>query len=202
MHGIFALVDAPRSVKRLDGPSLKALAHPLRARLVGSLRDQGPATATQLAHRLGENSGATSYHLRVLAQHGFVEDDPDTPGAGRERFWRASHTGTSWRSAQFQDEPDEREADAWLFGFHTRQTIEWLDDWEQRRDKIEPAWLDALDQSDYRLRATPARMRALSAELHEVVQRHLAEADAEADAPGAEECRMVLWAFLRGDAET
>ena len=73
---------------------LRALAHPVRLRMLGMLRIEGPATATSLAQRLGLNTGATSYHLRQLAQHGFIEDD-DEHGNGRERWWRAAHTSTS-----------------------------------------------------------------------------------------------------------
>jgi len=41
---------------------VRALAHPLRLRMLESLTD-GPATAPMLARELGESSGATSYHL-------------------------------------------------------------------------------------------------------------------------------------------
>ena len=43
---------APR-IRHLDARSLKLLAHPLRVRIVGSLRADGPATATLLGERLG-----------------------------------------------------------------------------------------------------------------------------------------------------
>ena len=33
---------------------------------------EGPSTVTKLAERLDSNTGATSYHLRVLADHGLV----------------------------------------------------------------------------------------------------------------------------------
>ncbi|MGB0191497.1 MAG: helix-turn-helix domain-containing protein, partial [Nocardioides sp.] len=47
------------------GPEqLKALTHPVRVRMLGMLRIDGPATSTTLAQRLGLNTGATSYHLR------------------------------------------------------------------------------------------------------------------------------------------
>jgi predicted ArsR family transcriptional regulator len=65
---------------------LKALTHPTRLRMLGMLRIDGPATATTLATRLGINTGATSYHLRQLAQHGFVVDD-ESQGNGRDRWW-------------------------------------------------------------------------------------------------------------------
>jgi len=35
--------------------TLRALAHPLRMRLLGTLRREGPATASQLAAALGES---------------------------------------------------------------------------------------------------------------------------------------------------
>ena len=56
-----------------DIAGLRALSHPVRLRMLGLLRTEGPATATTLAQRLDLNTGATSYHLRQLAQHGFIE---------------------------------------------------------------------------------------------------------------------------------
>ena len=75
---------------RLDSRRLRALAHPLRMRLLAALRLFGPATATELARRLDTNSGQTSYHLRQLAEVGLIEDDPDHSTA-RDRYWRARH---------------------------------------------------------------------------------------------------------------
>ena len=71
----------------LDATALQGLAHPLRVQLCDQLSMHGPATATQLAARLNESSGATSYHLRQLEKYGFVEEDPGR-GSGRERWWR------------------------------------------------------------------------------------------------------------------
>ncbi len=48
---------------------------------------EGPATASQLARRIGESSGSTSYHLRVLERAGVVSEDPAL-GDGRDRWWR------------------------------------------------------------------------------------------------------------------
>lgn len=67
--------------------ALKAFAHPLRMAIYAELGRSGSATASQLARALGESSGQTSYHLRQLERHGFVEDDPAHVG-GRERWWR------------------------------------------------------------------------------------------------------------------
>jgi DNA-binding transcriptional ArsR family regulator len=72
---------------RATPEQLRAIVHPLRMRILDALRDEGPSTATRLGTLLGESSGATSYHLRVLAEAGVVEEDPER-GNGRERWWR------------------------------------------------------------------------------------------------------------------
>src|SRR5688500_3139681 len=77
----------------LGAETLRALTHPLRTRLLSSLRLHGPSTASQLAERLGVNSGATSYHLRQLADAGLVVEDAER-GNARDRWWRAAHKRT------------------------------------------------------------------------------------------------------------
>ena len=71
--------------EKLDVRAVRALAHPLRLQLLDLLRFDGPSTATLLAKRLGESSGATSYHLRLLAKYGYIEEAPQRKG--RERWW-------------------------------------------------------------------------------------------------------------------
>jgi DNA-binding transcriptional ArsR family regulator len=77
----------PREVRNVD--ELRALAHPMRQRILRRLYEDGPATSTTLARDLGENSGIMSYHLRLLAEHEFVREVPGR-GHGRERWWEAS----------------------------------------------------------------------------------------------------------------
>src|SRR5262249_43138625 len=79
---------------RLDAMTLRGVAHPVRLRILGLLRTGGPATASDMARRLDLNTGATSYHLRKLAEYGFVVDDPQR-GPRRERRWRAAHEDTA-----------------------------------------------------------------------------------------------------------
>ena len=59
-------------VKQLDTDAVRVLAHPLRVRIVGTLRREGPATATLLASRLGASSGLTSYHVAEHNQSGMM----------------------------------------------------------------------------------------------------------------------------------
>lgn len=80
--------------RKLDLESLKVLAHPLRVQLLEELSVHGAFTASGLAERLGESSGATSYHLRQLERHGFVREVPGR-GTGRERWWERMPGGIS-----------------------------------------------------------------------------------------------------------
>jgi DNA-binding transcriptional ArsR family regulator len=77
----------PREVR--DVEELRALAHPMRQRILRRLHQAGPATSTTLARDLGENSGIMSYHLRLLAEHDFVREVTGR-GQGRERWWQVS----------------------------------------------------------------------------------------------------------------
>ena len=69
-----------------DVEELRALAHPMRQRILQHLRQAGPATSTTLGRDLSENSGIMSYHLRLLAAHNFVREVAGH-GQGRERWW-------------------------------------------------------------------------------------------------------------------
>ena len=91
----------------LDPQSLRALAHPLRVRLLSELREHGVATASRLAERVGVSSGLTSYHLRQLAAAGFLVEEPERR-RGRERWWRAAHHRTSFDTETIG--PDDRAA--------------------------------------------------------------------------------------------
>lgn len=91
----------PRSA---DLKALKALANPLRQRILELLAASGPATSTTLAERLGVTSGGTSYNLRVLAENGFVEELPER-ARGRERWWRAVPNDVRLPPAHERDDP-------------------------------------------------------------------------------------------------
>lgn len=146
---------------------LKALSHPVRLRMLGLLRTEGPATATTLAQRLDLNTGATSYHLRQLAQHGFVVDD-EGRGSARERWWKAAHQATVTDTTV--EDPDEQQVvDAYLQSVGIVYT-ERLQRAIEERALLPKAWLEASTLSDWQLRLTPARARELTEALIGVVQ--------------------------------
>ncbi|MFF4892535.1 ArsR/SmtB family transcription factor [Micromonospora chersina] len=181
----------PRAV-RLDHRQVRVLAHPLRMRLLGALRVKGPSTATALAELLGTNTGATSYHLRQLAEVGLVVEDPDR-GTRRQRWWQAAHDVTNWEPTDFDDDPDARAAIDWIQGDQVRHLAEHAEQWFAVQNEWSPAWRDAFGMGDIFMTVPPARLEALKAELWQVMERYRNEADPAE--PGAEQVQLWLAAY-------
>ncbi|MFE7465296.1 helix-turn-helix domain-containing protein [Streptomyces sp. NPDC057499] len=165
-------IDAP-DLHKVDARSLRGLAHPLRLRLLGALREFGPATASALAARLGESSGATSYHLRQLAAYGFVEDDPER-GKGRERWWRAAHRGTVFDSGRFLTHPDPEVRGAVgvvmheIATAHARELNTWIGTMREWPEE----WNEGWDISDFQMRLTPDLALELIGKVHELIESY------------------------------
>ncbi len=155
---------------RLDPDALKVLAHPLRSRLLGELRLNGPATATTLADVLGTNTGATSYHLRKLASVGLVEETGE--GKGRERWWRPSHEMHSWFSSDLSEDPDGIAAAEWLHGESLRRFQVFAEEWFASEWDWPAEWRDAAGSSDYLLELSSAQLKELGEELTSVIERY------------------------------
>lgn len=163
-----------RNITRVDTRTLRALAHPLRVRLLGLLREDGPATASGLAKRVGESSGTTSWHLRQLAEHGLVEEDAER-GNRRERWWRSVHEGQRIRSADFVSDPEltgplnvylqavveQRYAAESQF---VAEIAQWMDEWS-----------DKATMDDTPLSLTPEETAELSQAVRSLVERYRRE---------------------------
>ena len=165
---------------RLDPQALAVLAHPLRARMLAALRVDGPATATDLADRFETNTGATSYHLRKLASVGLVDDNGS--GTGRRRVWQATATYTLTTPATSPATRRARRPSAGWSATTSTCWSAWSRSWQESRPSWPTVWQDAAGMSDDVVTVTPEQMKALAAELWEVVVRYRA---AGADHPGA-----------------
>jgi len=84
----------------------RLMARPARLQIQQQLR-HGPVNATTLARALGWSTGLTSYHLRQLAKHGFVEEVPEL-ARGRERWWRSARV--DWRVPPREEQNPEMRA--------------------------------------------------------------------------------------------
>jgi DNA-binding transcriptional ArsR family regulator len=180
---------APKLRTIQDAQVLRAMAHPLRLRLIGTLRKDGPATASQLARRLGESSGATSYHLRILAKYGFVEDAPDR-NRGRERWWRASDEGVEWSTDT--DDLGLVEADRTLGRQLVAEYGRWLQRWYDETPTWERSWRAAAMGTDQWFELTPSELRELADEVLAVLERY---ADRRTPGEGTERVIALFHAF-------
>ncbi|NNC11446.1 helix-turn-helix transcriptional regulator [Planctomonas sp. JC2975] len=72
---------------------LRALTHPMRQRIMWELGARGHARAADLADIIGEPANSLSFHLRVLAKAGLIEESPEHARDARDRVWRMTHPG-------------------------------------------------------------------------------------------------------------
>lgn len=171
------MTDPQPDTIQLDDRAIRVLAHPLRSRLLGRLRIGGPATATELAHALGTNTGATSYHLRALEAVGLVRDTGE--GVGRRRVWQASSRAHSWTNSAHRDDPDTRTALDWLRRHYVRQYAERAEQWLDAADGWPSEWADLLGASDTVLTLTAEQLQAFLDELQALIARHRALGDGD-----------------------
>jgi predicted ArsR family transcriptional regulator len=141
-----------------------------RSRLLAQLRREGSATATGLARDLGTNTGATSYHLRKLAEVGLVLEDQG--GVGRERWWRAAHEFTTLSLRDVEGDPDAEAAFAWLKSEYFQQFIEKAQRWAAAESQWTLEWREAAGASDSMLELTPDELTAMQQEIWEVAERY------------------------------
>lgn len=161
----------PPAPLELDLSALKAMSHPLRVRMYDLIADRGAATASQLASALGESSGTTSYHLRVLAKHGLIEDDPDR-GDRRDRWWRVRPGGYQLDARRFRDDPAAGPVLEAAAGQLWQQAARQLETWYRAAAGWDEAWIGASASTIVRFDATPEELAAVRDEVIEVLRRH------------------------------
>jgi DNA-binding transcriptional ArsR family regulator len=179
---------------RLDRHLVRALAHPMRNRMLGLLRVYGPQTATTLAERLGVNTGATSYHLRQLAEAGLVVED-DSRGNARDRWWKSAHQGTEFNAAELLDQEPEL-ALGFLHGVgqtYAENIFGFID----AMQTMPPEWERASLLSDYFFHLRPDELAAMTQELLAVLDKYKTP-DLTAPMPeGAKQVTVQIQAFPR-----
>jgi hypothetical protein len=155
-----------RTVTRLTDPrALRAYAHPVRMKLVGLLRTEGPLTATRAAELLGESSGTCSFHLRQLAKYGLVEEAGG--GTGREKPWRATTTSTDWDATG--DTPEQAAAAGLLNTMIAEEYFAQLMRWLEASPDQPPEWQQAAMLGDRLLYVTADELAELGRRVRELV---------------------------------
>ncbi len=162
----------------LDPRTLRGLAHPVRVQMLGMLRERGPSTATLLAAQLGLSSAATSYHLRQLAQHGFIVEDTER-GNARERWWRAAHRRTTVSDVAPESYGDFEIYLRAVTTQYAARVDRAISEYATRPEQ----WVHVGTFSDWSRRLTPEETTAMQDELIEVINRYRRD-EPEIPAPG------------------
>lgn len=182
-----------------DLSRLKAFTNPLRMQLYRLLYAAGTATASHLAEQVDQAPSLVSYHLRKLAEHGFVAEASGRSTDGRERWWRvASEKGWGFRDADFTGTPEGAAA----VGAVLRSILDNRS--AQYRAYLDQSaawggeWTDAAFSSEWLVALTSAELAEMSDELEGVTRRwrERGKAAREAgDTEGREHVSVQLYGF-------
>lgn len=174
-----------------DPRVLRAMAHPLRLKLLNALVVHGPATATELADRVGDTPANCSWHLRQLAKFEFIEEAADLPASGRSRPWRWITRGTNW--GRPDDSPEMvsvgRELTHALLGFELAERQAW----EDKRADEPPEWIGAAFAVQSISWLTAEELEAVGAKVREVLFEFNDRLDPARRPEGSRPVRFIAW---------
>ncbi|HWD79200.1 MAG TPA: helix-turn-helix domain-containing protein [Kribbella sp.] len=183
----------PNPHRRLSDPrELNALAHPVRMAIVEILSLSGPLTATELAERLDETPANCSWHLRKLAQHGFVVEADG--GKGRQRPWKVPGLGFRWDDEHGSASGEERRAAQALSDVMMSRATDRLRESQQRMPDEPEEWRAAQASTEMVAWLTADELKEMNEAIVAVLDRHIERLTDPAQRPaGARLCEFVAW---------
>ncbi len=186
----------PLSRRRVtDAAALKALAHPVRLALLELLVVDGAHTASQAGAVLGETPANCSWHLRKLAEHGFVREVTGVPG--RSRPWRAVTEGLTWGDSD--GDAETTAAGEALTDMLLERELQRLRAARAAAATEPQEWRDATTFNQTQTWVTAAEAKALSAAMVELFLTHTERiAEPETRPEGARLVSLVGWLVPSG----
>jgi DNA-binding transcriptional ArsR family regulator len=156
----------------IDDPLvIRALAHPLRHKLMSIIGRLGQATTADAAREVGISHGLASHHLRQLAKYGFVEQVKGKDH--RERPWRL--VATSYRWDRVRSTPEGQIAVDVLEQILAEQTLESFLDWQQRRKTWPQAWEEPTGIGQSTVWLTQPELSEITAAFEALLLRYINE---------------------------
>lgn len=185
--------------RELDDPrAMRALAHPLRLRLLTLLTREGTLTSTRAAALTGESTGSCSFHLRQLAKYGYVEPAPG--GRGRERPWKEVVVDLRWSVVQ-PDAEGEAAATELVRQMVNRDLAD-LQNHLARGGSEPPEWRDAAQLSSGLLFLTREELEQFGEDYLALVTRYIDRIeDPRRRPPGSRLVRRFAFAVPVVDSE-
>lgn len=178
---------------RTDPKALRALAHPLRWKLIDIIGAEQSATATRCAELTGESVANCSYHLNTLARYGYIE--AGAGGTGREKPWRMA--GHEQRlSGEGFGLPGQLAAEAATEVFLDHE-LQRAKEWTRRASREPQAWQRAAAISGTSFAATAEEFAELTREIEQLARRFRERVtDRSAIPAGAREVRIFFAATV------
>ncbi|GAB3542101.1 hypothetical protein GCM10027403_34330 [Arthrobacter tecti] len=149
-----------------DPVRIRALAHPVRLELLDVLDDKGEATATECAAAIGESVASCSYHLRMLAKHGYIEQ---VGRPGREKPWKSvSHSRSQVID---RNAPGSVHAVSAMASIHVHRQADRIQSWLQRAPQLPVEDIDVASIMRSSFYATHEEIRKFRDDLLELSRR-------------------------------
>jgi DNA-binding transcriptional ArsR family regulator len=186
-------MDERSQIDVRDPRAMRALANPVRLRLLGLLRRDGPHSVGELSELADVAPGSVSYHLSTLEQFGFVEQAPELARDGRERWWRAAHESTHYEPSAMLADPESAVAgrimrQTFIQG-HLTEQLAYLD----AEPTLPVEWVKAATAGDTIAHLTPDELRELSDEVNALAEKW--ERPRDPDRPDALPVRFIYATF-------
>jgi hypothetical protein len=200
----------PREIRTqvTDVRALRALANPVRYRILGHLMSVGAQTASDCAAVVGASPSNCSYHLRELARYGLAErlGAGEASSDGRDRPWRPTATGFRYGQPDDTGGPagtGDRVPDAAAAVANRRLLHAGIDDDAglahaavEAHDGLPPDWRRAELLSTFGLLVTADELVALSTAVDAILRPYIALTRDEPPAD-AEPVHVIFDAFRR-----
>jgi DNA-binding transcriptional ArsR family regulator len=193
--------DGMSEPRRLTDPNdLKAVAHPLRIAILEALTLHGPMTATELGERLGESPSNCSWHLRKLAEHGFVTEAEG--GTGRQRPWQSAHTGMQWDDPGPDDDADVSVAGQALTRMLLDRELGRLLTAVDRRPHDDETWRDAASITQSAMWLTADELAEVNRAITDLLMTRRERLEHPGLRPeGSRLCAFMAWGVPNPDTE-
>lgn len=175
---------------------LRALSHPVRLRILEELVTNGPATATELANRIGESPANCSWHLRQLARYDLVEEAGG--GTGRQRPWKFVLQSLHVPDRSSTDEPEFATASAALSEVLMGREVAAWRAWQDAEPREPPEWVEAsFSSTSTGIWLTAEELADFQRQLRSLVDDFLVSRINRLDPanrpPGSRPVRFVAW---------
>ena len=169
---------------------MRAVAHPVRLGIMEQLAVHGAMTATDLADRLAQTPSNCSWHLRKLAEHGFVEEA--ARGKGRKRPWQAVSQGMRWGEAD--ESPEVARASEALSQLMIEREVARFAISRSRSREDPPRWREASTSSQSLMWLTADELNEINLAVRDLLVSKIDRFEHPERRPeGARICAFLAW---------